>query len=52
MPSENKLTRQQAARKASGVSAQRSYQEKSLAAKKGWETRRAEGLNKRKNDFY
>lgn len=51
MPSENKLTRQQAAKKASSVSAQRSYQQKSLAAKKGWETRRSEGSSKKKNEF-
>jgi hypothetical protein len=48
MTSEHKLTRQQAAKKASGVSAQRSYQQKSLAAKKGWETRRSEGINRKK----
>lgn len=40
-----KLSRQEAARKAGEASARRSYEEKSSAAKKGWQTRRS---NKKK----
>jgi hypothetical protein len=35
-----KLSRQEAARKAGEASARRSFEEKSQAAKKGWQTRR------------
>lgn len=44
----NKSNREEAAKKGGEASAQRSHQEKSQAAKKGWDTKRNEGTTKKK----